>query len=222
VIQNGVLEWVRGKGLGWGVISEDGPVEKGDGEKVLYIDPLDGSHNAKYHIPFYSTSLALFDVESGDLTHAMVIDIPSGRIYHSQRNGGSYCDGERLHVREHPLSSCAFSAYIGPESSDDDLNIIKMIKRTRYFGCDSLEMCLVARGSLDGALYFGRIPRKTDLAASLLIVREAGGEVFSIHKDGKAETLDMDSPWEDLKGIVSLGWPDNIQMLLARYNDGGK
>ncbi|MCU0798426.1 MAG: hypothetical protein MUC62_01990 [Candidatus Thermoplasmatota archaeon] len=217
ILESSIIELVRERSTGWGVISEEGLLEKGDGTTVLYMDPLDGSYNAVNQIPFFSTSLALFDVGSEEVTHAMVIEIPTGRIYHSMLGSGTYMDNIRLHTRDRDLKDAALSVYIGSESITQIEGIVNGVRRIRYLGCDSLEMCSVAQGSLDGTLYFGRIPRKTDIAASMLIVRESGGEVFSVLKEGGSKTCRLGDPWGDLKGIVSLGRPANIQMLLPLY-----
>lgn len=219
LIQSAILEIVRERSTGWGVVSEEGVLEKGDGATVLIMDPLDGSYNAVNNIPFFSTSVALFDTASEELTHAMVIDLPSGRIYHSARGSGSYLGNIRLHTRDRPLKNAALSVYIGNESITQIGGVVHITERARYLGCDSLEMCLVAQGSLDGAIYFGRVPRKTDLAASMLIVRESGGGVFALREDGGSEPCRIGDPWEGIKGVVSLGNPANIQMLLSHYND---
>ncbi len=216
-IETAILELVRELSTGWGVVSEDGGLEKGDGITVLYVDPIDGSYNAVNHLPFFSTSLALFDVGSDEVTHAMVIDIPTGSIYHSMLGSGAYIDNVKLHTRGRNLKDASLSVYIGTESIAQIGGIVHGVERIRYLGCDSLEMCAVAQGSLDGTLHFGRVPRKTDLAASMLIVKESGGDVFSVREDGWIGPCRIGDPWVDLKGVVSLGRPDNIQMLRSHH-----
>ena len=79
-------------------------------------------------------------------------------------------------------------------------------------------MCLVAKGSLDGTVHIGRVPRRTDIAASILIVREAGGEVLALDNDGSMYPLSIDGEWDRIVGVASLGDPSIAPGLFPRWH----
>ena len=215
-IQTLVLAELGHQSEGWGVVSEEGTIKEGDGKEVLYLDPLDGTYNALNDIPFFSTSMAVFDGQLNEVTHAVVLNIPSGRIYQGVRGSGSYMGRTRLRTRRRPLKEAALSVYLGKDGVESLGDIPRRIGRCRYLGCDSLEMCLVAEGSLDGTIHLGRVPRKTDVAASLLIVKEAGGEVLSMDNDGNLGPCSINAPWDRVAGIVSFGDPSLARRLFPR------
>jgi NAD+ kinase len=74
--------------------------------------------------------------------------------------------------------------YIGNGAHPDSFTLAKHVKKSRSYGCASLEMALVASGAADGFLMNAENNRKSirviDIAASYLILKEAGGEIYNL------------------------------------------
>ncbi len=163
------------------IFSEEyGFLEGKEGGNII-MDPIDGTSNALMDIPFYSISLAFTPGYFSDTSVGYVKNLPLGREYYAIKGEGSYLDGERL-PRSPPNKELNFSVYLGRKAHPDSARIASLARRTRSLGSASLEMCMVAEGIFD--LYYivtvnkERSLRITDICASTLILREAGGEVY--------------------------------------------
>ncbi len=165
----------------YNILSEEYGLLKGRDKGSIIMDPIDGTSNALSGIPFYSISLAFTPDKFSDTSVGYVKNLPLGREYHAIKGKGSYLDGERL-PRLPPNKELNFSVYMGKKAHPDSVRIADLARRTRSLGSASLEMCMVAEGIFD--MYYivtvnkERSLRITDIIASTLILREAGGEVY--------------------------------------------
>jgi len=203
VAERAAFEVMGDLDLDWNILSEEsGAINKGS-SKTLIFDPVDGTYNAANGIPFYSTSLALAD-ERGEITAGLVLDIPMGWCFKAVKGEGAQLDGESIHTRKYIDSEAVFASFLGPDSMEENRRILSWPRRGRYFGAISLEICLVARGAIDMFAMFSRVPRITDIAASHLILEEAGGIHIRIREDGTWDNFypgDKDS----IRGIIAIG-----------------
>jgi fructose-1,6-bisphosphatase/inositol monophosphatase family enzyme len=98
-------------------------------------------------------------------------------------------------VRPFDQVSSVFMVYLGKYSSAATNAVVHKTRRTRSLGCSSLEMCLVAAGLADGFYLnsdvYERSLRVVDIAASALILREAGGELYDMQGKVLDMTLDL-------------------------------
>jgi myo-inositol-1(or 4)-monophosphatase len=154
---------------GFRVISEESGVT-GEGEYTVVVDPIDGSTNCDRGVPFFATSLAVLRGE--ELVAGLVMNQATGDIYKAARGAGATRNGDVITVNDTESmaeSIVAFSGY-----PDRHLGW----SQYRALGAASLEICLVADGSLD---VFGVAQHSTlnpwDYLAGLLILEEAGGVV---------------------------------------------
>jgi fructose-1,6-bisphosphatase/inositol monophosphatase family enzyme len=192
VAENAVLEVLERLGAPLNVLSEEHEYIDNGSEYTLVLDPIDGTFNATNGIPFFSTSLAVGKTRLSDIRYALVRDLVTGTVYYAEKDKGAFSNGTRLSTRNID-ESVVFSVYIGAMAKDVSYRIAKLGRRGRNFGAASLEMCLVAQGSLD--LYYLHTVesaklRVMDVAAGSLIVREAGGEV--LHPDGSVLDVPLD------------------------------
>jgi myo-inositol-1(or 4)-monophosphatase len=153
-------------GAGFRVMSEESGVT-GDGEFTVVVDPIDGSTNCDRGIPFYSTSLAV--VRDDELVAALVMNQATGAIFEAEKGGGATRDG----VSIAPSGQTDIARAIVGSSGYPSRNL--GWSQNRSLGAASLEICLVADGSLD---VYG-VAQHTglnvwDYLAGLLIVRESG------------------------------------------------
>ena len=154
-------------GAGFRVVSEESGVS-GNGELTVVVDPIDGSTNCDRGVPFYATSLAVLRGE--ELVAGLVRNQATGTVFEAEKGAGALRDGEP--IRTSGLANLA-GALVG-FSGQPDRNIGWY--QSRSLGAASLEICLVADGSLDAfAVAQQSALNPWDYLAGLLIVREAGG-----------------------------------------------
>jgi Archaeal fructose-1,6-bisphosphatase and related enzymes of inositol monophosphatase family len=167
------------------ILSEEAGFIDRKSEKILIVDPIDGTKNGIRNIPLYSVSLAIGEKDLGDVTVGFVQNLVTKEYYYAEKGNGAYYNGkkmERMNVNDKPL------ACIHPEFRD--YTLLEMIGKKgfwniRSLGAASLEMCFVATGSADLYLHSKRSLRVIDIAASLLILREAGGECYDFETKEK-------------------------------------
>jgi fructose-1,6-bisphosphatase/inositol monophosphatase family enzyme len=180
-----VIDQVKKSNRPFNILSEEAGFLDFQAEKTLLLDPIDGTFNALNNIPYYSISLALGKNNSlAEVELGVVRNLVSGDLYWAEKGKGAYLNDQRITTRPvQLLSKMIFIVYTGEFMSATSYKIAQQVRRIRNLGCASLEMCLVASGNVD-FYYFETIKPKrglriVDLAASSLIVREAGGEVYS-------------------------------------------
>ncbi|MEA3557776.1 MAG: inositol monophosphatase family protein [Candidatus Thermoplasmatota archaeon] len=208
------LEWLEEKEINWNILSEEsGNIERG-GDRTLIFDPVDGTYNAVNGIPLYSTSLALtIGPDNFMIGCGVVLDIPNGTCFKATRGKGAFMNGERIHTRNYMEKNTVFSSFIGPDSEEDSLKMLSWARRGRYFGAVSLEMCFVAKGALDLFALFSRVPRITDIAASHLILLEAGGTHIKIDISNKWSDYHL-GEYKGVKSIISIGDRDAVDRIM--------
>lgn len=201
-----VLSVLEDAGVGWNVLSEEiGSLDRGS-ELTLLLDPIDGTSNALHGIPIFSLSMALTRNGLQEVEEAFVGNLVNGAVYHAIKGEGATKDGRPIRVRPVPDHDRLFLVYIGRKTSDRGYALTRLGARVRSLGSSALEMCLVAEGMADLFHYADRRPgegiRIIDIAASTLILREAGGEVY----DGnRREVLQMKADLGDRKDLLALG-----------------
>lgn len=147
------------------------------------VDPLDGTVNYVHGLPSYGVSVAL--EAGGDILAGVVFDPVLDECYSAAAGCGAHMNGQRIQV-----SGCetAREALVGaslPANPTRDcveirrfVEVLHSVQAVRRLGAASLNLCYVASGRLDG--YFASVVKSWDVAAGVLIVREAGGIVTSL------------------------------------------
>ena len=164
-------------GAGFRVFSEESGVS-GEGEYTVVVDPIDGSTNCDRGVPFYATSLAV--LRGDELVAGLVKNQATGAVFAAEKGGGAERDGVTIRASgQHDLSK----AIVG-FSGLAERNI--GWAQNRSMGAASLEICLVADGSLDA---YGVAQQSTlntwDYLGGLIIAREAG----AVDADYRGEEL---------------------------------
>jgi fructose-1,6-bisphosphatase/inositol monophosphatase family enzyme len=204
---------LKEKGEKLNILSEEAGFIDNNDEKTLVLDPIDGTHNAIKGIPFYSLSLAVGKSKLSDVEYGLVRNLVTGDTYCAQKGKGAFFNDGSINVRPFNPKNSMFSVYMGVRATDQSLGVAKMPRRGRALGCASLEMCLVASGAFD-VYYLHYSPsrysmRVTDIAASTLILREAGGEVFNDSYD----ILDMSFDINARTNVIAVGDLKSLQPL---------
>jgi myo-inositol-1(or 4)-monophosphatase len=182
------------------LISEEAGTKKiGPGHSEFYIitDPVDGTTNAIHGLPFCANVIAVSKKPFlKDVEYAVVSDIIHNIVYTAQKGMGAYRNGKKIKSSE---TSDIQDAVIGV-----DLNTIKVEqfagklerlfkvgKHFRHFGANAQEICYVADGSSDAFVDIRGKLRVTDMVASYLILREAGGLILT--PEGKELNVPLDA-----------------------------
>jgi len=199
------------------ILSEEAGVIDNKAEKTLVIDPIDGTHNAIRGIPFYSISLAIGKSRLSDVEYGLVRNLVTGDTYWAEKDKGAFLNDRSIKTRQLYQEDSMFALYIGERATPQSYSMAKIPRRGRALGCASLEMCLVASGAFD-VYYLNYSPsnysmRVTDIAASTLILREAGGEVFNDTYD----ILDMSFDIKARTNVIAVG--DRRALELLRKTD---
>ena len=163
-------------------LSEEAGFLQRGGERVLVVDPVDGTTNAVRGIPFYCVSLAIGRKRLSDVESGLVMNLCTGDVFEATKGGGARLNGRPIRTKVSAKSRVFATSSLWPDEVPQPRGIL------RSFGASALEMCLVAQGAIDGYHYSKPILRVIDVAASTLIIREAGGVVLD--KEG----ADLDLP----------------------------
>ncbi|ULA67250.1 MAG: Inositol-1-monophosphatase [Nitrospira sp.] len=151
------------------------------------IDPLDGTTNFAHGFPFYSVSIGL--EYHGECIVGVVLDPTRRELFTAVVGEGAYLNGERLRVSaneslDHSLLVTGF-AYDIRDTTNNNLDHFSRIslraQGVRRTGSAALDLCYVASGRFDG--YWEVKLSPWDMAAGIVMVREAGGLISSFQKD---------------------------------------
>ncbi len=176
----------------------------GKSRSVWVIDPLDGTSNYLRGLPHWCVSIAL--VENGEVQHGVIFDPLRNELFTASRGSGAVLNDKRIRVAErrtlegtllatgfHPRERHRTPAQL--ECVRQLMNQAEDIRRT---GSAALDLAYVACGRLDG--YFEGGVKPWDIAAGVLLVREAGGKVCDYKG---APTGPLDARGIDSRNLVA-------------------
>jgi len=152
------------------ILSEEiGEIKNSDINNVWIIDPIDGTTNFLHGVPHFAISIAL--KSNNEIVSGLIFDPIKNEMFYAEKNNGAYFNNKRMKVsRKKILEECLFSTG-GKKEIKSDLN-------TRKSGSAALDMAYVATGRYDG--YFQNHLNLWDIAAGIIIVKEAGGKINEI------------------------------------------
>ena len=152
------------------ISEEDGSKINKDKENFWIIDPIDGTTNFLHGVPHFAISIAL---RSGDeIVSGLIYDPIKDEMFYAEKNNGAFFNNQRIRVsKKKEVNSCLFAT--GGENNPDFPDLI-----TRRSGSAALDMAYVAAGRYDG--YFQKNLSIWDIAAGIIIVKEAGGIINEI------------------------------------------
>lgn len=167
---------------GYGFLMEESGEIAGDhGQHRWIVDPLDGTTNFLHGIPFFSISIAL--ERQGQIVAGVIYNPIMDELYTAERGGGAFLNDRRLRVAARSKLSDAVVTtgvpHLGRGSHANYLvelrHVMAEVAGVRRFGSAALDLAFVAAGRCDA--YWERGLAPWDVAAGILIVREAGGFV---------------------------------------------
>jgi myo-inositol-1(or 4)-monophosphatase len=170
---------------GYGFLLEEGGVIEGaDKTHRFIIDPLDGTTNFLHGIPQFAISIAL--EREGQLVSGIVFNPVNDEMFMAERGHGAYLNNHRLRVaaRKNLTESVIATGtpFHGTEGHGQFLVELKAMMNAsggvRRFGAAALDLAWTAAGRFDA--YWERDLMPWDIAAGILLVREAGGMVTDL------------------------------------------
>jgi len=155
--------------------------EQGQHEFTWIVDPLDGTLNFIQGIPHFAVSIGI--MKGNHLEHGVIVDPIRNEEFVASRGYGAQLNGKRIRVSNRTkLKECVLGTGIPPGSLnrlDDYMDSLKTMTGTcrgiRRAGSAALDLAYVAAGRTDGFWEMGL--SKWDIAAGIVLVREAGGFV---------------------------------------------
>lgn len=181
-----------------GFLGEESDPDPGTSGITWVVDPIDGTVNYAYGIPFYAVSIAAVrggaDPESWTALAGAVYVPSMDEMFHAARGAGAWLDERRLTVEADASPAGALlSTGFGydPATHAGDLGrvarVMPIARDIRRMGAASIDLCSVAAGRVDG--YFERGLKPWDHAAAGLIVTEAGGRFEILGADDTGRVL---------------------------------
>ena len=152
------------------ILSEEtGEIRNSDINNVWIIDPIDGTTNFLHGVPHFAISIAL--KSNNEIISGLIFDPIKNEMFYAEKNNGTYFNNQRVRVsKKKILEECLFATG-GKKEIKSDLN-------TRKSGSAALDIAYVAAGRYDG--YFQNHLNLWDIAAGIIMVKEAGGKINEI------------------------------------------
>jgi myo-inositol-1(or 4)-monophosphatase len=172
---------------GYGFLGEEGGRREGDDKSHCWIvDPLDGTTNFLHGIPQFSISIAL--EREGIIVAGVIYNPANEELFQAERGKGAFLNDQRLRVAARRHLSDSVVACGVPHLGRGDLALFRnelaavqaKVAGLRRFGSAALDLAWVAAGRFD--IFWERDLSPWDMAAGILMVREAGG--FATDLDG--------------------------------------
>ena len=164
-----IIEELKKARPNYSIISEENGVEKNKDETNFWIiDPIDGTTNFLHGVPHFAISIAL--QSNSEMVCGLIYDPIKDELFYAEKNHGAYFNNQRIRVsKKRNIDECLFA--VGKGKYNPDLIY-------RRSGSAALDLAYVASGRFDG--YFQNNLNLWDIAAGIIIVKEAGGIINEI------------------------------------------
>jgi myo-inositol-1(or 4)-monophosphatase len=171
---------------GW-LGEESAPIEGKDPTRRWIVDPLDGTTNFLHGLPHWAVSIAL--EHKGEVIAGVIFDAAKDEMFYAEKGGGAWLNDSRLRVSgRNRMIEAVFATGVPfgtrpdlPETLQDLARLMPVCAGVRRWGAAALDLAYVAAGRFDG--YWERGIHAWDVAAGLVILREAGGLAEAISED---------------------------------------
>lgn len=179
-----IVERLRAHFPSHAIVAEEGGRRDGASEYCWYVDPLDGTTNFAHGFPVFNVTLAL--ERAGELLCGVIVDPTRDEMFRAETGSGAFLNDRRIRVSgaarlEDSLSATGFPS----RKRHQNVNIhfyyqLAMLSHgVRRAGAAAIDLAYVACGRLD--LFWEFTLNPWDMAAGVLLVREAGGTVTDMH-----------------------------------------
>tara|TARA_Y100001970_G_scaffold56606_1_gene71687 strand:- start:720 stop:1460 length:741 start_codon:yes stop_codon:yes gene_type:complete len=154
----------------YSIISEEiGKINSTDKDNFWIIDPIDGTTNFLHGVPHFAISIALKSKD--EIISGLIYDPIKNEMFYAEKNNGAFFNNHRVRVsKKKKIDECLFATG-GKNENKNHLNF-------RRSGSAALDMAYVASGRYDG--YFQNNLNIWDIAAGIILIKEAGGKINDI------------------------------------------
>ena len=172
----------------YGIVSEEtGIINKLNYKNRWIIDPIDGTMNFLNGIPQFAISIGY--EENGEIICGVIFNPIMNEMFSAEKGNGAYLNNSRIRVSNKKRIQDALLVTGGPKGASkirdkifsEYINISNYVSNVRKFGSAALDMAYVACGRFDG--YWQRELNYWDIAAGIIILKEAGGFVDFFEED---------------------------------------
>ena len=166
-----ILEELKRAKPNYSTISEENGIAINKDKKNTWIvDPIDGTVNFLHGIPHFAISIA--HMSEDEIISGLTFDPIKNEIFYAEKNNGAFFNNQRIRVsKKNRINECLFV-------TGDDISK-ELGLPFRKSGCAALDLAYVAAGRYDG--YFQHGLNIWDLAAGIILVKEAGGIINNIN-----------------------------------------
>ncbi|NBB85868.1 MAG: inositol monophosphatase [Bacteroidetes bacterium] len=190
--QEVVVKTLRAAFPGHAILAEEGATDAPaapEGYRWI-IDPIDGTTNFTRGCPPYAVSIGL--QHEGAMVVGVVLEVTNDDLFTAVQGGGAYQNGRPIHVTDNATLERALIATGFPYTVFDYMDtytdvlqrFLKDSRGLRRHGAASVDLVRVANGTFDGFYETGLSP--WDVAAGMVVVTEAGGQVTDFSNDANA------------------------------------
>ena len=166
------------------VLEEQGEIKGVDEHNRWIVDPLDGTTNFLHGIPHFAISIA--QERDGEVIAGVIYEPVRDEMFWAEKGAGAYLNDRRLRVSARTDLAASLIAtglpFKGrtthPRYLDTLKAVMEQVAGVRRFGSAALDLAYVAAGRFDGFWEYGL--SRWDIAAGVLLVREAGGFVTDL------------------------------------------
>ncbi len=170
---------------GW-LGEETGAQDGQDPTRRWIVDPLDGTTNFLHGMPHWAISIAL--EHKGEIVSAVVFDAAKDEMFWAEKGSGAWMNDRRLRVSgRRAMHEAVFATGVPfstkktlPATLADLARLMPACAGMRRWGVASLDLAYVAAGRFDG--YWERELQQWDIAAGILLVKEAGGLIGPVRE----------------------------------------
>ena len=168
-----IIEELKKAKPNYSILSEEFGIEKNkDKNNTWIIDPIDDTVNFLHGIPHFAISIAL--KSNGEIVSGLIFDPIKDELFFAEKNSGAFFNNHRIRVsKKNKINECLFAT---GGKLKNELEI-----PYRRSGCAALDMAYVASGRYDG--YFQHNLNIWDIAAGIILIKEAGGVINKIDLD---------------------------------------
>ncbi len=172
----------------YGIISEEkGLINKSNDKNRWIIDPIDGTMNFLNGVPQFAISIGY--EENREIKCGVIFNPITNEMFFAEKGNGAYLNNSRIRVSNKKKLEDSLLVTGGPKKESkiknkifsEYVSVSKEVSNVRKFGSASLDMAYVASGRFDG--YWQRELNYWDIAAGIIIVKEAGGFVNFFDED---------------------------------------
>jgi myo-inositol-1(or 4)-monophosphatase len=172
----------------YGIVTEEiGIINKSNLKNRWIIDPIDGTMNFLNGVPQFAISVGY--EEDGEIKCGVIFNPIMNEMFCAEKGNGAYLNNSRIRVSNKKKIQDSLLVTGGPKMTSkikdkifsEYINVSKNVSNVRKFGSAALDMAYVACGRFDG--YWQRELNYWDIAAGIIIIKEAGGFVDFFEED---------------------------------------